>query len=198
MLGNALVIPDATDLAKAEELLAQVRRSQAAGVLAAAEEAVRHRDVARAQGLLQAYRADPDAADLERATRLQADLAEATSTEHAQNLLRQLPDAELAAFAAGGTPPALDHFADDALRALYATTLRAGLAAEQQRRVDLRREQEKRQVLIAVRRFTNVAARTQARRGWLASRMCNAARAKRRIESWTAAPGLFGGILCCG
>jgi len=152
LLHKALATEDAVDLAEARQLLTEVQRSRAAALLHGAETAVAVKDITQALTLVEAYLGDPAASEKGRATRLQHDLELATSAAKAGELLRLLPDDTLAAFAAGGTLPALEQVAAGPLREVYATTLRTQLAPEQQRRTEIARqakaEQQKREARI--------------------------------------------------
>jgi hypothetical protein len=152
LLHDALATPGATGLAEVDQLLRQAQRARAESVLTAARQAVQDHEPARAQELLGAYLANPDAADKDRAARLRDDLALATSTAKAAEVLRQLPDGALAAFADGGSLPVLQRVEDADVCGVYARTLRAGLAAEQERRAELSRlaREEQKQRLARV------------------------------------------------
>jgi predicted RNA-binding protein YlxR (DUF448 family) len=144
LLKDAVATPDATEVARAENLLAQVRPAQVADLLATAQDAVQKKDPARAANLLRAYLAAPEALHKSQAARLLSDLELATSAVKADDVLRKLPDESLTVFADHGSLPALDRFRDSALQAIYVTTLRARLGPELNRRAAVRQEQERR------------------------------------------------------
>jgi len=152
LLHKALATEDAANLTEARQMLTEVQRSRAAALLHGAETAVAVKDITQALTLVEAYLADPAAAEKDRATRLRHDLELATSAAKAGELLRLLPDDTLAAFATDGTLPALEQIAAGPLREVYAATLRTQLAPEQQRRTEAAREakaeQQKREARI--------------------------------------------------
>jgi hypothetical protein len=158
LLHEALATEDATNLEEARRLLAQLRLVHSAALLEAAEAAIQAKDTNQALNLLETYLLDPEATEREQATRLRSDIELATSSAKAAELLRQLPDPALLAFAAGGRLPALDRVGDETLREVYAATLHAQLAAEQARRAELRRQQEE-----VARRAQEALAKREAR-----------------------------------
>jgi hypothetical protein len=141
LLQAALATPAATDLAEANRLQVEVRRARLASLLAAATDAARQRNPARARALLETYFADPSVPRTGSVADQASDLDLATSDTRATDRLHQLSDEGLAAYARGGSLPAPERMATEPLRDVYAATLRAQLAPEQQRRAQLRRAQ---------------------------------------------------------
>jgi hypothetical protein len=141
-LDQALTTDDATNLAEARKLLTAVQGSRADAFFQAAQTAIEHKDTAKALSLVNAFLADPGAADKERGIRLQNDIELATSAEQARELLQKLPDDSLASFATGRPMATLERVQAGPLREIYSATLRAQLPQEQQRRTDLRLAQK--------------------------------------------------------
>src|SRR5262245_12219911 len=111
---------------RAAEAQAQLGPAREARAVAAAEAAVGRRDFAAAKQILEEHLASPQAAK-ERAERLAADLALATSDERAAAVLRRLPAEALRRLAEGAAFAELSQVAPGPLRRVYAETLRRHL-----------------------------------------------------------------------
>jgi hypothetical protein len=148
VLQDALATADATDLSSADHLLAQVGPARIANLAGEAKDAMQKQDPVRARNLLLAYLDEADAPEKDGAFFLLCDLDRAASPTMADEVLRQVSDQELNAFARGGEVPAFHRFTDPALQAIFARTLMTRMVAECQRREDLRKDQERRQARI--------------------------------------------------
>jgi len=164
-LQRATALKDATDLAEVQELLTLARQRRAAAILTAVEASLGRTPASNSFSLLDAYLADSDALEKERATEIRAELELASSDEHAIALLGQLPDDALVWFAGTGRLAELDRLRHPAIRPLYHQRLQAHLRAEQERRSELRLQEEATRLAQQGRREEALAKRAVRIRG---------------------------------
>ncbi len=149
MLDNALATEHATRLDDARLWQLRAKQGQANALLEGAAAAVSGRKVDKARQLLKDYLAHAYADQQPKATLLLDELARATADDEAVNLLAQLPEEKLTAFAESGRLEDGEQLTDEGMRELYKDTLRRHLpkelAVRESRREALRAEVKKRE-----------------------------------------------------
>jgi hypothetical protein len=162
LLNQALATEDATDLDRAEQLLGRTRAARADRLLVAAELAISHKKTGEAQKLLQEYLTCPGASEKERVAGLLDEMALALSDARAVSLLKDLPEAQFAAFVQGGKLNAIGRLSNPYLRQIYEQTLRRNMArAAAARKDELAKRVAKAQSTPAYREVQEFAARTR-------------------------------------
>jgi hypothetical protein len=158
LLEEALATERATTSESVRPVLLEAQQGQAGAVLAEARAAIARKDAPRALALLRDYLSHPWAAETDWATLLRGEIERAVSDREALRRLGQMPDRELALFAADGQLAGGGGIRDDGVRAIFKDTLRRQLAREQVRRA-ARREAER----LAAERRAEEQARQEAR-----------------------------------